>query len=49
LSRASRENRDQLIELMGGLYKHGNPSGSANLADIPDLPDSSISSDSSER
>jgi glutamyl-tRNA reductase len=28
LSRASHENRDQLIELMGGLYKHGHSSGS---------------------
>src|ERR1700733_2797862 len=26
LSRASHENRDQLIDLMGGLYKHGHPS-----------------------
>jgi glutamyl-tRNA reductase len=23
LNRASRENRDQLIDLMGGFYKHG--------------------------
>jgi len=33
LSRASRENRDQLIDLMGGLYKHGHPSGSNEPSD----------------
>ena len=33
LSRASRENRDQLIDLMGGLYKHGHPSGSNDPSD----------------
>ena len=33
LSQASRENRDQLIDLMGGLYKHGHNVHPANADD----------------